>query len=112
MKTALITGGTKGIGKAIALAFLQQGYEVVINYSNDKKTAIETQSEFNLLGYCPVLLRADVSNETQVKEMFKEVFQLYDKIDVLVNNAGISFIDVIQNTQRGRFYARAKLPTI
>ncbi|MBO5327558.1 MAG: 3-oxoacyl-ACP reductase FabG [Clostridia bacterium] len=98
MKTALITGGTKGIGKAIALAFLQQGYEVVINYSNDKKTAIETQSEFNLLGYCPVLLRADVSNETQVKEMFKEVFQLYDKIDVLVNNAGISFIDVIQNT--------------
>lgn len=98
MKTALITGGTKGIGKAVALAFLQQGYEVVINYSNDEKTAIETQSEFNLLGYCPVLLRADISNETQVKEMFKEFFQLYEHIDVLVNNAGVSAVKVIQDT--------------
>ncbi|MBE7088607.1 MAG: SDR family oxidoreductase [Clostridiales bacterium] len=89
MKTALITGGTKGIGKAIALAFLQQGYEVVINYSNDEKTAIETQEEFNILGFCPILLRADVSNEQQVKGMFREFFQLYSHLDVLVNNAGI-----------------------
>ena len=50
MKTALITGGTKGIGKAIALEFLAQGYEVVINYHNDEQTAIATQEEFNMLG--------------------------------------------------------------
>lgn len=98
MKTALITGGTKGIGKAIALAFLQQGYEVVINYHSDEETALATQEEFNIQGYCPILLRADVSDEAQVRGMFKEFFDIYNKLDVLVNNAGISLIRVIQDT--------------
>ncbi len=98
MKTALITGGTKGIGKAVALAFLERGYEVVINYKNDEKSALATQDEFNMLGYCPVLMRADVSDELQVRAMFKEFFMLYGKLDVLVNNAGISKIRVIQET--------------
>ncbi|MDE6597456.1 MAG: 3-oxoacyl-ACP reductase FabG [Clostridia bacterium] len=98
MKTALITGGTKGIGKAIAHAFLQQGYEVVINYHSDEETALATQEEFNMQGYCPVLLRADVSDEAQVRAMFKEFYGIYDKLDVLVNNAGISLVRVIQDT--------------
>ena len=98
MKTVLITGGTKGIGKAIALEFLQQGYEVILNYCHDEDSAISTQDEFNMLGYCPVLIRADVSDEWQVKEMFREVYRIYGKIDVLVNNAGISLVRVIQDT--------------
>lgn len=98
MKTALITGGTKGIGKAIAREFLQQGYEVIINYCHDEESALATQSEFNAEGYCPVLMRADVSDEEQVKEMFKEVFRIYERLDVLVNNAGISRVQVIQDT--------------
>lgn len=98
MKTALITGGTKGIGKAIALAFLQQGYEVMLNYDKDVACALATQEEFNMMGYCPVLQRADVSDEAQVDNMFKEFFSLYNRIDVLVNNAGISNINVIQDT--------------
>lgn len=101
MKTALITGGTKGIGKAVALAFLEQGYEVVLNYLNDEETALATQEEFNMLGYCPVLLRADVSDEMQVRKMFRELFSIYEKLDVLVNNAGISKIKVIQDTTLG-----------
>ncbi len=98
MKTVLITGGTKGIGKAVAQEFLQRGYEVIINYFHDEETAIATQSEFNMQGYCPVLMRADVSDEEQVREMFREVFRIYEKLDVLVNNAGISKIRVIQET--------------
>lgn len=98
MKTALITGGTRGIGKAISLAFLQQGYEVAINYNSDEQNAIDTQSEFNILNYCPVLLRADVSDEAQVRDMFREYFRLYGKIDVLVNNAGIDMEGIIQDT--------------
>ena len=98
MKTVLVTGGTKGIGKAIALEFLKQGCEVVINYSNDERSALATQEEFNMLGYCPVLMRADVSDEAQVRAMFKEYFSIYDTLDVLVNNAGISLVRVIQDT--------------
>lgn len=98
MKTALITGGTKGIGKAIARAFLERGYEVIMNYDRDEKAALAAQEEFNMMGYCPVLHRADVSDEMQVSDMFSELLSLYGKIDVLVNNAGISFYDVIQNT--------------
>lgn len=98
MKTALITGGTRGIGKAVALAFLERGYEVVINYCHNESEALATQEEFNMLGYCPVLLRADVSDEAQVRAMFKEFFSIYERLDVLVNNAGISLIKVIQDT--------------
>ena len=97
-KVALITGGTRGIGRDIAFEFLQLGYEVVINYCSNKSAAIATQAEFNMLGYCPVLMRADVSDEYQVRDMFSEIFRLYNKIDVLVNNAGISYMGVIQDT--------------
>ena len=98
MKTVLITGGTRGIGRDIAFEFLQRGYEVIINYSSNESAAIATQAEFNMLGYCPVLMRADVSDEAQVRDMFSEIFRLYNKIDVLVNNAGISYVGVIQDT--------------
>ena len=98
MKTVLVTGGTKGIGKAVALAFLQQGYEVILNYFHDEESALATQNEFNELDYCPVLMRADVSDEGQVKEMFKEIYRIFGGLDVLVNNAGISKVNVIQDT--------------
>ncbi|MDE7300872.1 MAG: SDR family oxidoreductase [Clostridia bacterium] len=98
MKTVLITGGTRGIGKAIAQRFLESGYEVILNYCHDEEAALTTQSEFNMQGYCPVLMRADVSDEEQVKEMFAEIFRNYGHIDVLVNNAGISSVQVIQDT--------------
>ncbi|MGN1104432.1 MAG: elongation factor P 5-aminopentanone reductase [Candidatus Coproplasma sp.] len=98
MKTVLITGGTKGIGKAIAQEFLKNGYEVILNYFHDEEAALATQEEFNQQGYCPVLMRADVSDEGQVKEMFREIFRIYGSVNVLVNNAGISKIRVIQET--------------
>ena len=98
MKTALITGGTKGIGKAVAQRFLEEGYEVILNYWHDEDSALATQNEFNELDYCPVLMRADVSDEVQVKEMFAEIFRIFGGLDVFVNNAGISKVNVIQDT--------------
>ncbi len=71
---------------------------MILNYHSDQQTALETQEEFNMLGYCPILLRADVSDELQVKNMFRDFFSIYDRLDVLVNNAGISKIKVIQDT--------------
>lgn len=98
MKTALITGGTKGIGKAIALEFMQNGYETVLNYCNDEQAALAAQEEFNMLGYCPLLMRADVSDEEQVSAMFAEFFSVYDNLNVLVNNAGVSLKKIVQRT--------------
>ena len=88
MKTVLITGGTRGIGRDIAFEFLQRGYEVIINYSSNESAAIATQAEFTMLGYSPFLLRAHPPDEAQVRDMFSEISRLYNKIDVLVNNAG------------------------
>ncbi|MCD8308005.1 MAG: glucose 1-dehydrogenase [Clostridia bacterium] len=98
MKTALITGGTKGIGKGIARVLLENGYEVALNYDMDEHAALATQHEFNLLGYCPVLLKADVSRELDVQSMFREFFETYDRLDLLVNNAGISIVKMLQDT--------------
>ena len=66
-----------------------------------RETKTAAQEEFNIQGYCPILLRADVSDELQVKNMFKEFFSIYGKLDVLVNNAGISKVKVIQDTTVG-----------
>ncbi|MCD8285731.1 MAG: glucose 1-dehydrogenase [Clostridia bacterium] len=98
MKTALITGGTKGIGKGIARVLLESGYEVAINYDRDEQAALETQREFNMSGYCPVLLKADVSSEADVKAMFREFFDTFDRLDLLVNNAGIALVKLMQDT--------------
>ncbi len=97
-KVALVTGGSRGIGRAIAAEFLQRGYEVIINYRANDDAAMAAQAEFNMLGYCPVLMKADVSDERAVLDMFAELFRIYGKIDVLVNNAGISYVNVIQDT--------------
>ena len=88
MKTVLITGGVRGIGKSIALAFLQKGYRVCVSYSKDEVSA-QTIKEQGVEVY-----RADVTDETAVKNLFAQV----GEVDILVNNAGVSLIKQIQDT--------------
>ena len=93
MKTILITGGVRGIGKSIALAFMQKGYRVCVTYSKDEASATEmkkTGAEVYL---------ADVSKESDVKELFQKI----GKVDVLVNNAGVSLIKQIQDVTMEEF---------
>ena len=93
MKTVLVTGGTRGIGRSIALAFLKKGYRVCVTYSKDEASALEAQAD-GLEVY-----RADVSCEDAVKSVFEKL----GKIDVLINNAGVALIKQIQDVEYDEF---------
>ena len=87
MKTVFISGGVRGIGFAIAEAFLKKGYRVAVSYSKDEESAQRAKA----VG-CEVY-RADVSKETEVVALFEKI----GKVDILVNNAGVSLIKQIQD---------------
>ena len=84
-KTVLITGASRGIGAATAELFAEHGYNVVINYKNSEKRAVELAERIGAIA-----VRADVSDREQVREMIKTIHVYYGKIDVLINNAGIA----------------------
>ena len=87
-KIALITGSSRGIGRAIAIKLSSDGIFVVINYRKNRNAAEETLSEVRESGGDGVIIRADVSNPEEVNEMFSIVEQNYGDINILVNNAG------------------------
>lgn len=90
MKTALVTGSSRGIGRAIALQLARDGMNIVVNYSKDKKGAEETVNEIKKLDKDAISVVADVSQPNQVKALIKAAASKFGGIDVLVNNAGIN----------------------
>lgn len=91
-KVALITGSSSGIGRAVALAFAEQGARLALNYPNDSQAdnAAAVQKEIESVGRPVVAIRADVSQEDDVKQLVQTTMQIYGRIDILVNNAGIA----------------------
>ena len=89
-QTAIVTGASRGIGKAIAIFLAKEGAEVIINYSSSLENANKVVSEINSFGGNAYPLQADISNENSVNELIKTVLEKNNKIDVLVNNAGIT----------------------
>ena len=89
-QTAVVTGASRGIGKAIAILLAKEGAEVIINYSSSLENANKVVSEINSLGGKAYPLQADISNENSVNELIKAVLEKNKQIDVLVNNAGIT----------------------
>jgi 3-oxoacyl-[acyl-carrier protein] reductase len=89
-QTAIVTGASRGIGKAIAIFLAKEGAEVIINYSSSLENANKVVSEINSFGGKAYPLRADISNENSVNELIKTVLQKNNQIDVLINNAGIT----------------------
>ena len=89
-QTALVTGASRGIGKSIAIALAKEGAEEIINYSSSLENAKKVVSEINSFGGKAYPLQADISNENSVNELIKAVLSKNKKIDVLVNNAGIT----------------------
>ena len=89
-QTAIVTGASRGIGKAIAIFLAKEGAEVIINYSSSLENANKVVSEINSFGGKAYPLQADISNENSVNELIKTVLEKNNTIDILVNNAGIT----------------------
>ncbi len=93
-RTALITGGARGIGRQIALDLGAAGYNVVVNYNKSEKQAIELVNELSAREIACQAIRADVSDAAQVKRMAEQV--MFGTVDTLVNNAGIAHMGLLQ----------------
>ncbi|MGL5540490.1 MAG: 3-oxoacyl-[acyl-carrier-protein] reductase [Erysipelotrichaceae bacterium] len=89
-EVVLVTGAAKGIGKGIALAYAKAGYDVCINYRGSYDAALATQRECEAFGVQARLYQCDVSHYEAVQKMVDEIVATFGKIDVLVNNAGIT----------------------
>lgn len=89
-KTALVTGASRGIGRAIALRLAAEGANIAINYAGNTAKAEETKAAIEAAGGKAVLFQADVSDSAQVEQMVASVLETFGSLDILVNNAGIT----------------------
>lgn len=89
-QVVLVTGGSRGIGKAIAMKYAQNGYDIVLNYISDNTDLEALKNEFESYGAQLLCIKADVSKSEQVEKLVKTTIDKFGKIDVLVNNAGIT----------------------
>ncbi len=88
-KVALVTGGDRGIGRAISLALAKKGYAIAINYRKNKDKAEETMKMIEEMGGKAMIVKFDVRKRDEVREGVKRIIDEFGRIDVLVNNAGI-----------------------
>lgn len=88
-KIALVTGGSKGIGRSICLCLAKAGAKVVVNYSQDNIAAEGVVEEIKSNRGEALSIKADVASSLNVKEMLDQIVKIYGKIDILINNAGI-----------------------
>ncbi|HWQ78804.1 MAG TPA: 3-oxoacyl-[acyl-carrier-protein] reductase [Anaerovoracaceae bacterium] len=115
-KSAIITGGVRGIGKAVAEEFCRQGADVLLCYRSNEDAAKKTAEELKQYGTRVELIKGDVSDPGHGSEAVKRAMELFGKIDILVNNAGITkdkllmkmspsdFDEVVQANLNGSFY--------
>jgi 3-oxoacyl-[acyl-carrier protein] reductase len=115
-KSAVVTGGSRGIGKAIALRLAGQGADVCFSYRGNADAATATAKEIEQLGRRAVAVQADVTQQEAAEELVKQALDAFGKVDILVNNAGITrddlimrmkaedWIDVLQTNLFGAFW--------
>ncbi|UOE77386.1 3-oxoacyl-[acyl-carrier-protein] reductase [Parageobacillus thermoglucosidasius] len=89
-KVALVTGASRGIGRAIALELARQGAKIAVNYAGSEAKANEVVGEIKNMGGKAFAIQADVADAQAVEQMIKTVLERFERIDILVNNAGIT----------------------
>lgn len=113
---ALVTGGVKGIGKAIAFKLAEDGFDIALNYRSNDEEAQIVKASLEDKGVKVLLLKGDITDKERIEEMVKETVDVFGTIDVLVNNAGVTrdnlmmrmkdeeWDDVIDTNLKGTFY--------
>ncbi|NLK93700.1 MAG: SDR family oxidoreductase [Clostridiales bacterium] len=99
-KIAIVTGASRGIGRAIAINLAMEGASIVVNYSKDKEGAKETVEKIKKIGGTAIEIKKNISSYKETEELVKEVIDTFGKIDILVNNAGISKIGLFMDATR------------
>lgn len=86
-KVAMVTGSSRGLGKALAIELAKQGYDIVVNYARSRSAAEETVKEIEALGRRAIMIRANVGDVKKLRTMFEEVKEEFGRLDVFVSNA-------------------------
>ena len=102
-KTVFVTGGSRGIGKEVALKFAENGYNVVINYVSSKTNVEELKSEFESKGVKALVMQADVTDKEAIDNLVKKAIEEFGSIEVLVNNAGITRDNLLMRMSEEEF---------
>lgn len=102
-KVALVTGASRGIGRAIALTLAEAGADVVVNYAGSEAAAEEVVREIEAMGRKSFKLRANVGSADEAEEMVKQTIEAYGRLDILVNNAGITRDNLIMRMKEEEF---------
>ena len=98
-KVALVTGGARGIGKSMVNMLANEGYHVFINYNKSSIEAIELKKELTLKDCIVDIVKADISKEDDVEKMMEFIFSKVKRIDVLINNSGVSNENLFTDTR-------------
>lgn len=102
-KVALVTGASRGIGRAIAIGLAEAGADVVVNYAGSEQAAEEVVRHIEGLGRRSFKVKADVASSAEVEEMVKQTLERFQKIDIMVNNAGITRDNLIMRMKEDEF---------
>ncbi len=115
-KVAIVTGASRGIGRACAIALAKAGVDVIVNYAGNEEAANKTVQDIKALGVNAVAKKFNVANKEEVENAIKEIFDEFKRIDILVNNAGITrdglfmrmnesqWLDVINTNLNSAYY--------
>lgn len=102
-KVALVTGSSRGLGKALAIALAEQGYDIVVNYARSKTAALDTVKEIEARGQKALLVRANVGDVDKLRGMFETIKEEFGRLDVFVSNAASGVLRPIMELEESHW---------